>query len=218
MTPVMTRFLEAAAEALPGDAAATLRADRARRARPGRRPTARSTGCATRCTAARSRALIRDTLSPNVVHAGVKYNVIPGDAIDRGRLPHPAGHDARPTSSPRSSGASARTSCRACRIERLALGRPGRGAGRGPAVGHAGRHAARPRPRRRPAPGHGARSRPMPRRRRWSARRPTASRRSASSPTSASSSASMASTSGSRSTRCGSGYPVLYDVVRRFCG
>jgi acetylornithine deacetylase/succinyl-diaminopimelate desuccinylase-like protein len=26
------------------------------------------------------RALIRDTISPNVVHAGVKYNVIPGDA------------------------------------------------------------------------------------------------------------------------------------------
>jgi acetylornithine deacetylase/succinyl-diaminopimelate desuccinylase-like protein len=27
------------------------------------------------------RALIRDTLSPDVIHAGVKYNVIPGDAI-----------------------------------------------------------------------------------------------------------------------------------------
>jgi acetylornithine deacetylase/succinyl-diaminopimelate desuccinylase-like protein len=27
------------------------------------------------------RALVRDTLSPDVVHAGVKYNVIPGDAI-----------------------------------------------------------------------------------------------------------------------------------------
>ena len=27
------------------------------------------------------RALIRDTLSPDVVHAGIKYNVIPGDAV-----------------------------------------------------------------------------------------------------------------------------------------
>ncbi len=27
------------------------------------------------------RALIRDTLSPDVIHAGVKYNVIPGDAV-----------------------------------------------------------------------------------------------------------------------------------------
>ncbi len=27
------------------------------------------------------RALLRDTLSPDVVHAGIKYNVIPGDAV-----------------------------------------------------------------------------------------------------------------------------------------
>jgi acetylornithine deacetylase/succinyl-diaminopimelate desuccinylase-like protein len=27
------------------------------------------------------RALLRDTVSPDVVHAGVKYNVIPGDAV-----------------------------------------------------------------------------------------------------------------------------------------
>src|SRR4029079_11377224 len=26
-------------------------------------------------------ALVRDTISPNVVHAGVKYNVIPGEAV-----------------------------------------------------------------------------------------------------------------------------------------
>jgi acetylornithine deacetylase/succinyl-diaminopimelate desuccinylase-like protein len=26
-------------------------------------------------------ALIRDTLSPDIVHAGVKYNVVPGDAV-----------------------------------------------------------------------------------------------------------------------------------------
>src|SRR5688500_11200409 len=26
-------------------------------------------------------ALLRDTISPNVVHAGVKYNVIPGEAV-----------------------------------------------------------------------------------------------------------------------------------------
>jgi acetylornithine deacetylase/succinyl-diaminopimelate desuccinylase-like protein len=27
------------------------------------------------------RALLRDTISPNVIHAGVKYNVIPGEAV-----------------------------------------------------------------------------------------------------------------------------------------
>ena len=27
------------------------------------------------------RALLRDTISPDVVHAGIKYNVIPGDAV-----------------------------------------------------------------------------------------------------------------------------------------
>src|SRR6185369_9773479 len=26
-------------------------------------------------------ALVRDTISPNIVHAGVKYNVIPGEAV-----------------------------------------------------------------------------------------------------------------------------------------
>ena len=37
-----------------------------------------------------ARAVVRDTISPNVIHAGVKYNVIPGEAIlelDGRRLP-----------------------------------------------------------------------------------------------------------------------------------
>ena len=37
-------------------------------------------------------AMLRDTLSPNVLHAGVKYNVIPGDGRPRDRLPAPARH------------------------------------------------------------------------------------------------------------------------------
>ncbi len=44
------------------------------------------------------RALIRDTISPNIVHAGVKYNVIPGEAtieIDCRRLPGTSEADMR---------------------------------------------------------------------------------------------------------------------------
>ena len=93
MTPVMTRFLEAAADALPGGAATVLRADRGEASSTRPRPTARSTRLCDPMYARALRALIRDTLSPDVVHAGVKYNVIPGDAVDRGRLPDPARHD-----------------------------------------------------------------------------------------------------------------------------
>lgn len=80
ITPVMARFLEAAAQALPGEVATVLRriatgeldgpaADRALDA------------LCDPMYARALRALIRDTLSPDVIHTGVKYNVIPGDAI-----------------------------------------------------------------------------------------------------------------------------------------
>jgi acetylornithine deacetylase/succinyl-diaminopimelate desuccinylase-like protein len=80
ITPVMTRFLEAAAEALPGDAARVLR----RIASGELDATAADAAIDGLCDpmyARALRALIRDTLSPDVVHAGVKYNVIPGDAV-----------------------------------------------------------------------------------------------------------------------------------------
>ena len=77
LTPVMSRFLELAAAALPADAATILRglvSDD-----PGRAEATLATACDP--THARAlRALVRDTISPNIVEAGVKYNVIPGDA------------------------------------------------------------------------------------------------------------------------------------------
>ena len=80
ITPVMNRFLEAAAEALAGDAARVLR----RIATGELDETAADAAIDGLCDpmyARALRALIRDTLSPDVVQAGVKYNVIPGDAI-----------------------------------------------------------------------------------------------------------------------------------------
>jgi acetylornithine deacetylase/succinyl-diaminopimelate desuccinylase-like protein len=78
LTPVMTRFLEAAAAALPADAARVARAlasggDSLTQATLDRLCDPRD--------ARALRALLRDTISPDVVHAGVKYNVIPGDAV-----------------------------------------------------------------------------------------------------------------------------------------
>ncbi len=78
ITPVMARFLELAAAALPADAAVLLRAlagDDLNRA---------ETAIAAACDpmyARALRALLRDTISPDVIHAGIKYNVIPGDAL-----------------------------------------------------------------------------------------------------------------------------------------
>jgi acetylornithine deacetylase/succinyl-diaminopimelate desuccinylase-like protein len=76
----MARFLEAAAEALPGEPATLLR-----RIAAGEMDEAAADVAIDRvCDAmyARAlRALIRDTLSPDIVHAGVKYNVVPGDAV-----------------------------------------------------------------------------------------------------------------------------------------
>jgi acetylornithine deacetylase/succinyl-diaminopimelate desuccinylase-like protein len=77
VTPVMRTFFESAAEALGGEAATLLRAmggdDR------GRAEAAIDRLCAPMYARA-ARALLRDTISPNVIHAGVKYNVIPGEA------------------------------------------------------------------------------------------------------------------------------------------
>ena len=77
ITPVMGRFLEDAATALPGEAATILRGLASED--PGRAEAALTAACDPMYARA-VRALVRNTMSPNVVHAGVKYNVIPGDA------------------------------------------------------------------------------------------------------------------------------------------
>jgi len=77
LTPVMARFLEAAAEALGGDAATAMRRIAAGDAGADRAIDALCDPMYARAL----RALVRQTLSPDVIHAGVKYNVIPGDAV-----------------------------------------------------------------------------------------------------------------------------------------
>jgi acetylornithine deacetylase/succinyl-diaminopimelate desuccinylase-like protein len=80
LTPVMTRFLDAAADALPDEVGAVLR-----RLGSGELdvPTADRllAGVCDPMYARALRALIRDTLSPDIIQAGIKYNVIPGDAV-----------------------------------------------------------------------------------------------------------------------------------------
>jgi acetylornithine deacetylase/succinyl-diaminopimelate desuccinylase-like protein len=78
ITPVMARFIELAAAALPAEAAVLLRAlsgDDLSRAEA-----ALAAACEPMYARA-LRALLRDTISPDVIHAGIKYNVIPGDAV-----------------------------------------------------------------------------------------------------------------------------------------
>ena len=77
ITPVMGRFLEHAAAALPAEAGTILRGLTAES--PERAEAALAAACDPMYARA-LRALVRDTISPNVVHAGVKYNVIPGAA------------------------------------------------------------------------------------------------------------------------------------------
>ena len=80
ITPVMARFLEAAAEALPAPVAAVLRRIAAGELDDRAADDAIDAVCDPMYARA-LRALVRDTLSPDVVHAGVKYNVVPGDAV-----------------------------------------------------------------------------------------------------------------------------------------
>jgi len=77
LTPLMVRFLETAAAALPDQIGDVLR-------RLAAGDPAADAQLATACDpmyARTLRALVRDTTSPDVVHAGVKYNVIPGEAV-----------------------------------------------------------------------------------------------------------------------------------------
>ena len=77
VTPVMRAFFEEAAAALGGEAATLLRAMAS--GEVGRAEAAIDRLCAP-VYARAARALLRDTVSPNVIHSGVKYNVIPGEA------------------------------------------------------------------------------------------------------------------------------------------
>ncbi len=130
VTPVMTRFLEAAADALPREHGRRLRAIAAGELEPDAIDRAIDELCDPMYARA-LRALIRDTFSPNVVNAGVKYNVIPGDAtidVDCRLLPGTSEADMR-----------AEVEARigpdvlpACRIQRLAWGEPVEAPAEGP--------------------------------------------------------------------------------------
>ena len=130
MTPVMTRFLEATADALGGEAAGVLRSIAAGELDPAATDRAID-GLCDPMYARALRALVRDTLSPNVVHAGVKYNVIPGDAVvevDCRILPGTTESDIRDEVEQRIG----RDALAACRIERLAWGEPVESPAEGP--------------------------------------------------------------------------------------
>ena len=77
-TPVMATFFTAAADALGGEVATLLRALAGEDS--GRAEAALDRICSPMYARA-ARSLLRDTVSPNVIHAGVKYNVIPGTAV-----------------------------------------------------------------------------------------------------------------------------------------
>ncbi len=80
IAPVVARFLDAAAEALPGEAATVLRRIAAGAIDGAEADRALDALCDPMYARA-LRAMVRDTLSPDVIQAGVKYNVIPGDAL-----------------------------------------------------------------------------------------------------------------------------------------
>lgn len=77
VTPVMRRFFEAIAPALPSSARAV--AVSLASGDPARAEPAAARLCEPHLLRAAA-ALLRDTISPDVIHAGVKYNVIPGIA------------------------------------------------------------------------------------------------------------------------------------------
>ena len=77
-TPAMRMFLEGVASELGGDAARVLRSVATDDPRLAEAAVEKLCDPA---TARILRALLRTTVSPNVIHAGVKYNVIPGEAV-----------------------------------------------------------------------------------------------------------------------------------------
>ena len=78
LTPTMAAFFRGAADSLDGEAARVLRA------LASEDPRIAESALDALCepmSARAIRALLRDTISPNIIHAGVKYNVIPGEAV-----------------------------------------------------------------------------------------------------------------------------------------
>jgi acetylornithine deacetylase/succinyl-diaminopimelate desuccinylase-like protein len=74
----MRRFLIGMADQLDGETARVIRSLAADDPRLGE---AAADALCDPMSARLVRALLRDTISPNVIHAGVKYNVIPGEAV-----------------------------------------------------------------------------------------------------------------------------------------
>jgi acetylornithine deacetylase/succinyl-diaminopimelate desuccinylase-like protein len=78
LTSTMRRFFAEMAESLDGEPARVLRA------LGGDEPRLAEAAVDALCDPASGRvvrALLRDTVSPNIIRAGVKYNVIPGEAV-----------------------------------------------------------------------------------------------------------------------------------------
>lgn len=96
-TAVMRTFLGGVADQLDGEEARLLRALASEDPRLGE---AALDAICDPMPARVIRALLRDTVSPNIVHAGVKYNVIPGEAtieLDCRLLPGTTEEDMRET-------------------------------------------------------------------------------------------------------------------------
>ena len=122
MTPVITRLLETVAGVLPAASGSVLRAIAAAELDPETADREIDRLCDPVWSRA-LRALIRDTFSPNIIEAGVKYNVIPGDAtvdVDCRMLPGTTDADIVAELERRIGP----DLLRACRFERLALGEP----------------------------------------------------------------------------------------------
>jgi acetylornithine deacetylase/succinyl-diaminopimelate desuccinylase-like protein len=81
MTPVMERLFAAIDVAAPEVGRRLTRAISAASDPDPRRSAAGLAGMCDPMVARATSALLRDTVSPNVVRAGVKYNVIPGEAV-----------------------------------------------------------------------------------------------------------------------------------------
>ncbi len=78
VTPVMRRFLDGVRDALPpaeADLVAAIAGDDPRRSEAALRQLCDP------MYARAIRALLRDSISPDVIHAGIKYNIIPGEAV-----------------------------------------------------------------------------------------------------------------------------------------
>ena len=151
LTPVMERFISATADALGEPAAGMLRGlfedDPA--------PAEAALAAACEPMYARAlRALVRDTISPDVVHAGIKFNVIPGEAvvdIDCRVLPGMTEADMRAVVEERLGP----ELLAVCEIEHVIFGPPAESPADHPLFELLVRDGPRARPGRRAGPGHG---------------------------------------------------------------